>query len=59
MTVPFILKGPGIAKSKTIETARIEDIGATLLSVLGNTLSKERDGKIIQEATERTVMHEW
>lgn len=47
ISVPYVLAGPGIGGPRRIETARAEDVGATVLEALGVPL-EGRSGQIIR-----------
>jgi len=52
----LILQGPGIKKGKKIMGAHIMDIAPTLLYLLGLTVPKDFDGKVLTEALEPEVL---
>lgn len=51
MRVPYILSGPGVTKGAKVPVARAEDLGRTLLDLLGvSTAPSTLSGKTIDEA---------
>jgi hypothetical protein len=50
LRVPYILAGPGVAAGARIATARAEDVGATLLALLGLPAEAAADGRLLRAA---------
>jgi len=60
MSVPFILKGPGVKVSSVVESATMEDLGATLLYLLMNPFKqkpKEEEDFAVFKTPTRQVEH--
>jgi hypothetical protein len=49
MVVPFVLCGPGLRSGAYLESARAEDVGATLFELMGLELGEEAEGRVLRE----------
>lgn len=52
MRVPYVLAGPGVAHTR-LAVARAEDVGATLMSLLGLAPERGVSGRVLDEALAR------
>jgi hypothetical protein len=50
LRVPYVLAGPGVARGARIAAARAEDVGATLLALLGLAAEPVADGRLLRGA---------
>jgi hypothetical protein len=50
LRVPYVLAGPGVRAGARIDAARAEDVGATLLAVLGLAPEPGGAGRVLREA---------
>ena len=50
LRVPYVLSGRGIGRGVRLPAARAEDVGATLLALLGLPLEGEADGRVLRRA---------
>jgi len=52
----FFMKGPAVCKGKKIEGLNIMDIAPTILYLMGYSIPKDMDGKVIKEAIEEDYL---
>ena len=55
LRVPYVLAGPGVADGARLPAARAEDVGVTLLALLGLAAEPEADGRLLREALAPTA----
>jgi hypothetical protein len=49
LVVPYVLSGPGVLNGVRLESARAEDVGATLLELVGAEPEAQGDGRVLWE----------
>jgi arylsulfatase A-like enzyme len=50
LRVPYVLAGPGVAPGARVGAARAEDVGVTLMALLGLAPEDGADGRLLREA---------
>ena len=50
LRVPYVLAGPGVARGARLGAARAEDVGVTLMALIGLAPESGADGRLLREA---------